>query len=117
MGKVIKYLCLICVSLILVSSFSGSAYAWRHDMASDWFEICTGCVTIKVKESGATYSSYTNADSDMDWHCGTCKNMPKGTYKYDFCGTFYIRGDSKSEVIDVRNSGGGCGNKCLDMNP
>lgn len=86
-------------------------------MQSGWLELATGCVTVEVTGDKATIRSYLAPDNSQDnWHYyGTCY-LERGTHKFDFKGGYWvIEGDNNSKITDIRDTGGGCGFKCLNM--
>lgn len=107
----IKFLCLFAVLILFVVSFSGESYAWEERLYSGWFGAATGCVTVKIKEDHAPLTPYSK--SGIVWYEPCYYN--KGTHKFDFKGDWILKGDHKSEVEDVRYTGGGCGYQCLTM--
>lgn len=118
MKKTLMLLCLGSMIVLFVSSFSGPAYAWDSEyMESDWMGLSTGCVTVQVTGDKATIRSYLAPNNTPDdWqYFGTC-HLSKGTRKFDFKGGYWvIEGDGNSKITNIRDSGGGCGFKCLNM--
>lgn len=111
-----KVLCITILLLVFTTGLLSNAYAWETDLSSGWYGAATGCVTIKVDADKATVKSYLiDSDTGSLSHQGTC-NLSRGTHKFDFKGRWWHIEDGLSTYpADVRNTGGGCGFKCLKM--
>lgn len=99
--------------LVFTTGLLSNAYAWQTDLSSGWFGAATGCVTIKVEADKATVESYLVGEYKNTLQ-STCI-LSRGTHKFDFKGSWKIAGDLSTYPADVRNTGGGCGFKCLNM--